>query len=55
MEIYAVGKQWMWKIQYPEGQREINELQRPHQPAHQGDTGRRNDVIHTFLHPRLAA
>ena len=26
MHIYAVGKQWMWKFQHLEGQREINEL-----------------------------
>lgn len=25
-EIYVVGKQWMWKIQHPNGVREINEL-----------------------------
>src|SRR5687767_4970142 len=25
LEIYAIGKQWMWKFQHPEGQREINE------------------------------
>src|SRR6516165_3045536 len=25
-EIYVTGKQWMWKIQHPGGQREINEL-----------------------------
>ncbi len=25
-EIYLVGKQWMWKIQHPDGRREINEL-----------------------------
>jgi cytochrome c oxidase subunit 2 len=24
--VYVVGKQWMWKIQHPEGQREINAL-----------------------------
>ena len=29
MQIYAVGKQWMWKFQHPEGQREINELHIP--------------------------
>lgn len=29
MDIYAVGKQWMWKFQHPEGQREINELHVP--------------------------
>ena len=25
-EIFVVGKQWMWKIQHPDGQREMNEL-----------------------------
>ena len=29
MHIYAVGKQWMWKFQHLEGQREINELHVP--------------------------
>ena len=29
MEIYVVGKQWMWKIQHADGQREINELHVP--------------------------
>src|SRR5262245_22343562 len=24
--IYVTGRQWMWKFQHPEGQREINEL-----------------------------
>ena len=24
LDIYAVGKQWMWKFQHREGQREIN-------------------------------
>jgi cytochrome c oxidase subunit 2 len=28
-EVYVVGKQWMWKVQHPEGQREINELHVP--------------------------
>ncbi len=27
--IYGVGKQWMWKFQHPEGQREINTLHVP--------------------------
>src|SRR4051794_41173115 len=27
--IYGQGKQWMWKFQHPEGQREINELHVP--------------------------
>lgn len=29
MEIYVVGKQWMWKIQHSTGQREINDLHIP--------------------------
>ncbi len=29
MEIYVVGKQWMWKLQHETGQREINELHVP--------------------------
>ena len=29
MEIYVVGKQWMWKVQHIDGQREINELHVP--------------------------
>ncbi len=29
MEIFAVGKQWMWKFQHQEGQREIDQLHVP--------------------------
>jgi cytochrome c oxidase subunit 2 len=29
MVIYVVGKQWMWKVQHPDGKREINELHVP--------------------------
>jgi cytochrome c oxidase subunit 2 len=29
IEIYVVGKQWMWKFQHTTGQREINELHVP--------------------------
>ena len=29
LQLYAVGKQWMWKFQHQEGQREINELHIP--------------------------
>src|SRR6476660_9633197 len=29
MEINVVGRQWMWKIQHPNGKREINELHVP--------------------------
>jgi len=49
-DIYVTGKQWMWKVQYPTGQREINEMHVP--------TGRpvklilaSEDVIHSFYIP----
>src|SRR5436190_8430367 len=29
LDIYVVAKQWMWKIQHLDGQREINELDIP--------------------------
>ena len=29
MELFVVGKQWMWKVQHPEGVREINEMHVP--------------------------
>lgn len=50
MEIYVVGKQWMWKAQHQTGQREINELHVP--------VGRKikltmttEDVLHDFSIP----
>lgn len=50
INVYVTGKQWMWKIQYLEGQREINELHVP--------TGRpvkltmaSEDTIHSFFVP----
>lgn len=50
LEVYVVGKQWMWKIQHTTGQREINELHIP--------VGRKiklimttEDVIHDFFVP----
>ncbi len=50
LDIYIVGKQWMWKAEHPSGQREINELHVP--------VGRRvklimgtEDVIHSFFIP----
>jgi len=50
MDIYAVGKQWMWKIQYPGGQREINELHVPvGRPVKV--TVASEDVIHSFFIP----
>ena len=29
MEVHVIGKQWMWKIQHPDGRREINQLTVP--------------------------
>ncbi|MGB8475880.1 MAG: cytochrome c oxidase subunit II [Candidatus Acidiferrum sp.] len=50
LNIYVVGKQWMWKIQQPNGRKEINELHVP--------VGRdiklilaSEDVIHDFYVP----
>jgi cytochrome c oxidase subunit 2 len=50
MEIYVTGKQWMWKIQHMEGQREINEL---HIPVNRNIklTMTSEDVIHDFYVP----
>jgi cytochrome c oxidase subunit 2 len=50
MSIYVVGKQWMWKLQHMEGQREINEL---HIPAGRPIrlTMTSEDVIHSFYVP----
>jgi cytochrome c oxidase subunit II len=48
--VYVVGKQWMWKFQHPEGQREINELHVPlGQPCKLLLTS--EDVIHSFFVP----
>ncbi len=50
MELYAVGRQWMWKIQHPEGQREINALHVPiGRPVKVTLTS--EDVIHCFSIP----
>lgn len=50
MQVYVVGKQWMWKVQHETGQREINELHVP--------VGRKvkltmttEDVLHDFSIP----
>jgi len=50
MEIYVVGKQWMWKMQHGTGQREINEL---HVPVNTKIklTMTTEDVIHSFFIP----
>ena len=46
-EYYVVGKQWMWKMQHPTGQREINELHLPVDTTVR-ITGTSEDVIHDF-------
>ena len=50
LNMYAVGRQWMWKIQHPEGQREINTLHIPvGRPVKLTMTS--EDVIHDFFIP----
>ena len=50
MQIYVVGKQWMWKLQHVEGRREINELHIPAgRPVKLLMTS--EDVIHSFYVP----
>jgi cytochrome c oxidase subunit 2 len=50
LQVYAVGKQWMWKFQHQEGQREINEL---HVPAGRPVkiTVSSEDVLHSLYFP----
>jgi cytochrome c oxidase subunit II len=50
MEVYVVGKQWMWKIQHETGQREINELHIP-VGVNVKLTMTTEDVIHNFAIP----
>ena len=50
MEIYVVGKQWMWKVQHLDGQREINELHVPVGRPVKLIMGS-EDVIHSFYIP----
>jgi cytochrome c oxidase subunit 2 len=50
LEIYVVGKQWMWKLQHPEGPKEINYLHIPvGVPVRLVMTS--EDVIHSFFVP----
>jgi cytochrome c oxidase subunit 2 len=50
LEIFVTGKQWMWKVEHPEGQREINELHVPlGEPVKLTMTS--EDVIHDFFVP----
>src|SRR4051812_24170448 len=50
LDIYATGKQWMWKFQHPTGQREINTL---HVPVNRPIkiTMASEDVIHSLYFP----
>jgi cytochrome c oxidase subunit 2 len=50
MEIYVVGKQWMWKAQHMDGAREINELHVPIGVPVKLTMGS-EDVIHSFFIP----
>ncbi|WNO52721.1 cytochrome c oxidase subunit II [Stakelama saccharophila] len=50
MEVHVVAKQWMWKIEHPNGQREINALHVPvGVPVRLVMTSQ--DVIHSFFVP----
>ena len=50
MQIYVVAKQWMWKLEHADGQREINEL---HVPVDRDVKliMTSQDVIHSFFIP----
>jgi cytochrome c oxidase subunit 2 len=50
MEIFIVGKQWMWKAQHADGQREINELHVPLGRPVKLVMGS-EDVIHSYYIP----
>ena len=50
MDIFVVGKQWMWKVQHPEGVREINEMHVPINRPVRLTLGS-EDVIHDFFIP----
>jgi cytochrome c oxidase subunit 2 len=50
MELYVVGKQWMWKVQHPQGVREINEMHVPIDRNIRVTLGS-EDVIHDYFIP----
>jgi cytochrome c oxidase subunit II len=50
LDIYVVGKQWMWKLQQPNGRKEINELHIPLNRNVKLILGS-EDVIHDFYVP----
>jgi cytochrome c oxidase subunit II len=50
LAIYVVARQWMWKIEHPDGRREINELHLPRgRPVKLVMSSQ--DVIHSFYVP----
>ncbi|QRN99208.1 cytochrome c oxidase subunit II [Archangium violaceum] len=50
MDVYVMGKQWMWKFSYPEGPNGVNVLHVPaNRPVRLLITSR--DVIHSFFVP----
>lgn len=52
MEILVTGKQWMWKLQHPNGKRELNDLHVPvGTPIKLTMTS--EDVIHSFYLPEF--
>jgi cytochrome c oxidase subunit 2 len=50
LDVHVIGKQWMWKIQHPDGKREINSLHVPEGQRVQL-TMASQDVIHSFFIP----
>jgi cytochrome c oxidase subunit 2 len=50
LDIYVIGKQWMWKLQQPNGRKEINELHIPVNRDIKLVMGS-EDVIHDFYVP----
>jgi cytochrome c oxidase subunit 2 len=50
MEVYVVGKQWMWKLQHSDGARELNELHVPIGRPVKLIMGS-EDVLHSFFIP----
>jgi len=52
LDIDVIGKQWMWKVQHPNGKREVNELTVPKgRPVKLTMTSQ--DVIHSFFIPEF--
>jgi len=54
INIYVVGKQWMWKLEHMDGAREINELHLPVGRPVKLIMGS-EDVIHSFFIPSFRA